>query len=230
MRLPILAAVLVSGIGPARAHIELASPTPRTAAQKDGPCGAVGSVRGDDVTLLPAGGTVELRWDETIDHPGHFRISFDEDGQDGFVDPAGYDDLDSAPTVLLDGIEDRDGGGIYTASITLPDLECTTCTLQLIQVMTDKPPYGDGNDIYYQCADVELTHDPIPDAGGGGDPDAGAGEPGAADAGGGPSTTGGTGGCAAGGGGPDGAGLAALGLALARGARRRRRTAGGARG
>ena len=43
--------------------------------------------------------------------------------------------------------------------VTLPDVECERCTLQLIQVMTDKAPYGDGNDLYYQCADLALRAD-----------------------------------------------------------------------
>jgi hypothetical protein len=32
-------------------------------------------------------------------------------------------------------------------------------------MMTDKPPYGDGNDIYFQCADIALRSgtDPGPD-------------------------------------------------------------------
>ncbi len=40
--------------------------------------------------------------------------------------------------------------------ITLPNEPCPACTLQLIQVMQDKPPWGDGNDIYYQCADLVI--------------------------------------------------------------------------
>jgi hypothetical protein len=56
--------------------------------------------------------------------------------------------------------------------VTLPDLVCDNCTLQVIQVMYDKPPYTTpGNDIYYQCADLVLRV-------GGAPPDAGI-EPGA---------------------------------------------------
>jgi hypothetical protein len=29
--------------------------------------------------------------------------------------------------------------------------------------MSDKPPYGDGNDMYYQCADLVLSADAEPD-------------------------------------------------------------------
>ena len=65
------------------------------------------------------------------------------------------DELYSNDAVLLDGIEDK-AGGMYMAEVELPDVDCDTCTLQLIQVMYDKPPYGDGNDMYYQCADIVI--------------------------------------------------------------------------
>ncbi len=64
-------------------------------------------------------------------------------------------DFDNNSTILLENIPDNDGGE-YEVEVTLPDLECDNCTLQVIQVMLDKPPYGDGNDLYYQCADVIL--------------------------------------------------------------------------
>ena len=32
-----------------------------------------------------------------------------------------------------------------------------TTVLKLLQMMTDKAPYGDGNDLYYQCIDLVLS-------------------------------------------------------------------------
>lgn len=43
--------------------------------------------------------------------------------------------------------------------ITLPNIECDKCTLQVTQLMTDKLPYTNdpaSDDIYYQCADITL--------------------------------------------------------------------------
>lgn len=112
--------------------------------------------RGDAITYFEPGETIKVTWVETINHPGHFRISFDEDGFDDFVDPASYSDFYTAPTVLLDDVPDT-GGSTFSADVTLPNIECDNCTLQLIQVMTDKPPFAPGtNDIYYQCADLVL--------------------------------------------------------------------------
>ncbi|HUH02014.1 MAG TPA: SCE4755 family polysaccharide monooxygenase-like protein [Kofleriaceae bacterium] len=159
--------LVLGSAGLADAHLRLLSPSARYGdSQKAGPCGVAGGVRTTDkVSTFAPGETITLVWDEFIDHPGHFRISFDDDGDDSFVDPATADELDSAPSVLEDGIADQIGG-TYNYQITLPDLECDNCTLQVIQVMTDKPPYGDGNDIYYQCVDLILTNtplDPAPD-------------------------------------------------------------------
>lgn len=148
---------------PALAHIALDSPTPRYADLKQGPCGkGTLDARTANVTTVEAGATIAVTWHETINHPGHYRIAFDPNGQALFQNPTSFTDVDGGPGVLLDGIPDKadalDGG--YGLLVTLPDVPCTNCTLQLIQVMTDKPPYGDGNDIYYQCADlVLLPHD-----------------------------------------------------------------------
>ena len=152
----LIALLLAAVASPAAAHIQLDEPTARHTAQKRGPCGlARDPGRGDQITVYEPGQTITVRWRETINHPSHYRISFDEDGHDDFVEPAGFDDLYSGPSVLLDDISDQRGGQ-YSAQVTLPDLECERCTLQLVQVMYDKPPYGDGNDLYYQCADLAL--------------------------------------------------------------------------
>lgn len=151
----VLAAVM-SFAGVSSAHIDLTSPAPRHAddQQKVSPCGARGDARGETVTVFEPGETITVTWNETIDHPGHFRIMFDDDGFDDFPEPANENDL-CEPGVdkgcLLDGIADKKGGS-YSAEVTLPDVECDNCTLQLIQVMTDRRPAT----LYYRCADLVL--------------------------------------------------------------------------
>ena len=150
-------AVLALVAGPASAHLSLTSPPPRTDSLKKGPCGAgPGDARGPTVATFKPGETITVTWDEYIDHPGHFRIAFDADGQDDFFDPASFEDVSGGPGVLMDGIADKKGGD-YSVEVTLPAVECDNCVLQVIQVMTDKKPYGDGNDLYYQCADIALV-------------------------------------------------------------------------
>lgn len=194
----LLAVWLVAQPATAHAHIAMTSPAPRSVAQKEGPCGATGSVRGTNVTTFRPGETITVEWDETVGHPGHYRIAFDDDGHDSFQLPNRPDD--DFPQTLVDQITDRDGTTHYTQQVTLPDMSCTSCTLQLIQVMTTSVPY---NSFYFQCADLVLAGDGV--------------EPG-------PGPAGADGGCAAGGS-PAGlaAGLVALGLALGRRRRRRRR-------
>ena len=203
----------------ASAHIHMTSPRHRTDAptgdQKEEHCGTPGWVRAshpDRIAYFLPGATVTVTWDETIQHPGYFRISFQPDGEvfriplcggggagpdcglnfpdenlTGQTDPGG-----SGSLILADQILD----GTLSTQVTLPNMECSNCTLQLIQVMTDKPPYTRdalSDDIYFNCADVVLSNSPPPDAG----PDGGGGNPAAdADPGGG----GTTGGCSTGGG------------------------------
>lgn len=149
----------------ASAHITLLSPPTRTTKQKQGPCGTTGLARGATVAVFRPGETITLRWKETIKHPGHCRVSFDADGDDGFVDPASFTDLYTNDAVLLDDIPDPATGSEFAVQVTLPDVECERCVLQVMQIMTDKAPYGDGNDLYYQCADIALRRDTPADMG-----------------------------------------------------------------
>lgn len=205
---------VLGSTGSALAHVDLDWPTFRTCStenQKVGPCGGC-ATRSSDVTAVAPGSTITVRWTETVDHPGHYRISFDDDGMDAFQDPTSFDDIQENPTlpVLLDGITDRDGGGLYEVQVTVPNVECENCTLQLIQVMTDKPPFGPegGNDFYYRCADLALR----PGAGDGGDAGPGPGPGTDAGGGNGGGGDGDGGGCSAGGDGSAGLAMLLLGL------------------
>ena len=163
--LSIIALVVAMPVA-AHAHIQLTSPAQRYTDQKSAPCGRAGDTgERANVTTLQSGSTITVTWDETINHPGHFRIAFDADGQDDFYDPPTAETCDTAAPIIADCIADLPGGGAGSLEITLPDIECDNCTLQVIQVMTDKPPFGDGNDMYYQCADLILQRGDVPDAG-----------------------------------------------------------------
>jgi len=142
----------------AHAHIQLTAPAPRHTSLKDGPCGK-GAVdpRGTKITTFKPGETITVTWKETVAHPGHYRIAFDENGQ-RFTDPSGPNDVAPRPYVIKDNITDKTGTQNYSETVTLPNIQCTNCTLQLVQVMTDKQGNGWGNDdLYYQCADLVLA-------------------------------------------------------------------------
>jgi hypothetical protein len=154
---------------------------------KRGPCGREGGTRGTNVYTYRPGETILVEAVEYIGHPGYFRIAFDDDGDDDFVDPqtvlplnrecmnvpedhCGAEDFFNNETVLLDNLDPHIPVNPleavpYSWDVTLPDVTCDNCTLQLIQVMTDVPgihaPYNpsepNADDIYYQCIDLVLA-------------------------------------------------------------------------
>jgi MYXO-CTERM domain-containing protein len=222
--------------GIADAHIHLTYPLARTDSmtgdQKEQHCGVLNQVRNPArVTELRPGATITVTWLETINHPGWFRIAFQPNGQTFGIPPESNGPPSNYPTLNQEGVDmtnqsivlkDRIMDGTLSTQITLPSMECTNCTLQFIQVMTDKPPYSIdalSDDIYFNCADITLSNAApmAPDAGPGAGPDAGAGGP---DAGTGSNDGNVSGGCSTGGG-------ARWPMALALGAlllRRRRRS------
>lgn len=148
---------------------------------KTAPCGVAGTTRGTNIYTYKPGATITISIAEYIPHPGYFRIAFDDDGHNDFVDPAsvtgesgdcagdpkcgpGMEDYCNNDTVLLDNLDRHSSTeGPYTWTVTLPNVECTNCTLQIIQVMEDldlhtRLPYP-GDDLYYQCIDLVLAND-----------------------------------------------------------------------
>jgi len=191
MRTALLASLLVLGAtAPVLAHIHLTYPAARTDSmtgdQKEQHCGVANQVRNPArTTVLAPGATITVTWLETIQHPGWFRIAFQPDGAVFGIPPSSggngfpninQEGLDATNSSIV--LKDRIPDGQLSLSVTLPNMECANCTLQFIQVMTDKAPYtvdANSDDIYFNCADITLSNTPAaPDAGpgGGGTPDA----------------------------------------------------------
>jgi hypothetical protein len=200
----------------ADAHIQLLNPKPRhpetgnalSALLKAPPCGVAGERRTTNIiNYFKPGQTITVTWNEYIPHPGHYRIAFLADG-DNFAEPTSFTDVRQPAVlpILADNIEPTTSGvgGMHQLQVQLPNVECANCTLQVIQLMTDKPPYTvGGDDVYHTCADLVLSNAA----------DGGAPSPDARDSGG----TGGTGGAAGATGGTSGSGGAAGGSAGASG-------------
>ena len=168
--------------GSAQAHIKLIKPEPwineddSGGPQKGGPCGPGGF---DDVQPVPvsmkvttvtAGDMLMVEFEETIHHPGWFRIALAEDPND-FEEIAFPNtnnctyDMSKVPTaphgnVLADGLGmDTDIGGPnrkFMEMVKLPDMPCEKCTLQVIQVMADALHAPPGC-IYYHCAELKIV-------------------------------------------------------------------------
>jgi Lytic polysaccharide mono-oxygenase, cellulose-degrading len=155
----------------AHAHAVLLDPPPRDPDQiKIAPCGGAGPTPAGAATrtVLQAGSTITVKFAETVQHPGYFRIAFSPDGLSGFDEH-----------VLVPMIPDTNGRD-YSAQVTLPSISCDNCSLQLIQCMDGSLPPIASCSNYYSCADIVLqggTAAASPDAGTPGDP------PGAGDAG-----------------------------------------------
>src|SRR5262245_33062016 len=61
---------------------------------KDGPCGRDGGTRGEHVYTYEPGSTITIKAKEFIPHPGYFRIAFDNDGDDDFLEPRSIKPVD----------------------------------------------------------------------------------------------------------------------------------------
>lgn len=168
--LSLVAGMAVSFASPssAAAHVCMDFPVSRVGAdctagsfQKLGPCPVA---RGTNLSVFRPGETITVRFRETIDHPSHYRIAFDPNGE-RFRDPVTVDDTkNDYPHILVDAIPDADEA-IQEVRITFPNVETETGTLQLVQVMHDKGDNGfggssgsptDNDDLYYSCADIAL--------------------------------------------------------------------------
>lgn len=214
LRLSALAITLAMGATatPALAHIDLQRAGTHVAMFEQGPAGRDTKVppcgNGEDAVATGAaytykpGETITLSLAEYVPHPGYFRIAFDNDGYDDFVNPrwivpidpenrpggCPIDDEDQCrvgdymtdgdffnnETVLMDNLNPHTSATAqrsYTWEVTLPDVECDNCTLQIIQVMMDpagtahgvyNTTPGDDNDVYHQCVAMTLSESAVP--------------------------------------------------------------------
>jgi hypothetical protein len=135
------------------------------------PSGAVTEARGGD--------TVTLKVRETIYHPGHYRVALsvlsrDElpadpetvtrESERGPISVSAAIDPDPAPPVLADGLfvhtERAAPDEIFEAQITLPNINCEKCTMQVIQWMAEHGLNREGDFTYHHCADFKITANP----------------------------------------------------------------------
>ncbi|MBC8067578.1 MAG: hypothetical protein IAG13_04520, partial [Deltaproteobacteria bacterium] len=174
-----LAALCAGLLGPATAQAHFVLTSPPAAHEQDGlgdpqkapPCGDNGaSVATGIVTAFQGGDTVTITIDETIYHPGHYRVALAINdpselppepvvtpgdtpcGTTEIMDPAVF-------PVLADGVwPHTDGfGEPQTIDIVLPDdISCTNCTLQVIQFMSDHGLNTPGGCFYHHCAMISI--------------------------------------------------------------------------
>ena len=176
------------------AHFVLISPAASLAQnrlgdpQKTAPCGGVAAnpgrgtpanpgVASGAVTSVKGGTMLPLMVQETIFHPGHYRVALARTMAQLPKDPvvttadAGRGmrsqsaEIQNPPVapVLLDGLfphTERPTQNFET-QVPIPNITCQNCVLQVIEFMADHPGIAvDGGHSYHHCAVLNITADP----------------------------------------------------------------------
>lgn len=151
--------------------------------QKTEPCGSTTGTPSNVVTTVQAGSKLTVVWTETLFHPGHWRIAITADrGQ--LVTPVPVVEanncvsapIETTPTapVVLDGVfpHTAPSSTDYQQDITVPDMVCDACTLQLVQFMSSHAPPC----FYFHCATLRIVRGDagVGSGGGGSSPGSGA--------------------------------------------------------
>jgi hypothetical protein len=110
---------------------------------KTGTCGGV--ARTATPKVVASGSQLRVDWQETINHPGYFEFYFSSAGDANFIKLATVNDNQNGSADLPHN---------FSTMLTMPNGNCTGCTLQMIQVMTEVPA---SPSFYYSCADIELS-------------------------------------------------------------------------
>lgn len=152
----------------ARGNPQKIAPCGGTSADAGTPSGAVTAVRGGD--------SLHIKVEETVFHPGHYRIALART-RDGLpADPEATtresergpwsvsgEIMDPVrPPVIADGLfahTERVAGPLET-DIRIPNINCEGCTLQVIQFMAEHALNRDGDFSYHHCAVLNITADP----------------------------------------------------------------------
>jgi len=126
------------------------------------PCGSDAFWGSGQPNTNLAPGNITLQWLESVNHAGApFRIAL------SYGDDTHYNTW-----ILLDHLPHNDQQGnvpykSYSYSLVIPDINCSRCSLQILDMMTDKIPSGScctypgGSDecfsVYHSCANIIIT-------------------------------------------------------------------------
>ncbi len=155
--------------------------------QKIAPCGgtSANAARGtaanpgvptNAVTKVQGGSTIHLKVQETVFHPGHYRVALartmaalppdpvvtTRDSERGPWSVSAVIQNPPVAPVLADGLfahTDRPTA-MFEADIALPNIDCPNCMLQVIQFMAEHGKNADGDYSYHHCAVLQITADP----------------------------------------------------------------------
>jgi hypothetical protein len=147
--------------------------------QKAGPCGGTNADWGTPtyaVTQAVGGSKMHVKVQETVYHPGFYRVALAVNSPTELpADPkATTEQTDRGPRsltgevmspvqmpVLADGLfmHHEKADAAFETDVTLPNISCKHCTLQVIQFMEAHGANNPGNYTYHHCAIVAITAD-----------------------------------------------------------------------
>ena len=154
--------------------------------QKLAPCGGASANPARGVAAnpgVPSGATTEIKGgsafhlliQETVFHPGHYRIALARNAAQLPPDPvvttrssergeqsvsAVIQDTPVAP-VIADGLfaHAERPTALWETDISIPNINCPNCLLQVVQFMAEHGRNTDGDFSYHHCAVVNITAD-----------------------------------------------------------------------
>jgi hypothetical protein len=148
--------------------------------QKMGPCGGTSTDPGKPsgkVTNVQGGDKLHLKIQETVYHPGFYRVALAVNSRDELPkDPeakteqtaTGARSVSGAivypplPPVLADGLFqhisrfDKE----QEADVEIPNITCSKCTLQVVEFMAAHGLNKDGDYTYHHCAVLQIRANP----------------------------------------------------------------------
>jgi len=173
--------------GTGEAHFKLLAPQSWIAEnalgdpQKAAPCGGTNTDFGKPtyaVTDVKGGSPLHIKIQETVYHPGHYRVALAVNSPTELpLDPVAATMTDDkgklmsvsgavmnpvAPPVLVDGLWAHDDHvlHVFETDVTVPNINCKSCTLQVIQFMEQHPVNNPGQFSYHHCAVLKIIADP----------------------------------------------------------------------
>jgi hypothetical protein len=175
------------GIVPAvaHAHFRLLEPASwiveneRGDPQKTAPCGGTNTDFGKPtytISKAVGGSKLHIKVQETVYHPGHYRVALAVNSPTELpADPeATTENTEKGPRSVSAKIMNpvqapvlADGLFVHTAKmdapwetdVTLPNISCKRCTLQVVQFMAEHGVNNPGMFTYHHCAELQITAD-----------------------------------------------------------------------
>jgi hypothetical protein len=167
------------------AHFKLVEPASwiieneRGDPQKAGPCGGTNTDYGKPsfiVTKVQGGSKLHLKIQETVYHPGHYRVALAVNSPLELPVDAAVETIatEKGPRSVSAAIMNparmpliADGLFAHTAKVDapfetdvqLPNINCKKCTLQVAQFMADHALNNPGGYSYHHCAELQIVAD-----------------------------------------------------------------------